>query len=205
MTRVFPTTFAILLLAGCMSTELYDEPTTSTNYETEKTVSSSENELWEGLIPAIGREFFVINNLDKDSGLINVSYTGSPAEFVDCGQITIKGPDEASTVTFAGSQPRVTYPFFGGAAMPGQVQRTMELEGRVNLIVEDTDEGGSKLTANARYVLTKRIVAQNPQGLLTARDEETITFNSNAAGTFSAGTTCVPNGSLERRLLDLAG
>ena len=39
------------------------------------------------MVAGIGDSFFVINNLDKESGFINVSYSGDPCMFVDCGRV----------------------------------------------------------------------------------------------------------------------
>jgi hypothetical protein len=36
-----------------------------------------------------GQRFFVINNFDRASGLINISSRGYPARFVDCGTIVV--------------------------------------------------------------------------------------------------------------------
>ena len=44
-------------------------------------------EAWSRAIPQIGKSFFVINNIDKSSGILNVSYTGDPEKYVDCGTI----------------------------------------------------------------------------------------------------------------------
>ena len=51
------------------------------------TVNKSKEEVWKELIPQIGKNFFVINNLDKESGIINISYSGDPERYIDCGEI----------------------------------------------------------------------------------------------------------------------
>lgn len=48
-------------------------------------VQKSKSDLWKQIVPMLGKQFFVINNLDKESGIINVSYSGNPESYVDCG------------------------------------------------------------------------------------------------------------------------
>ncbi|WZB71892.1 hypothetical protein WJ968_09260 [Achromobacter xylosoxidans] len=48
------------------------------------------DEVWTKAVPAIGKQFFVINNLDKSSGLMNLSYSGSPEQYVDCGHLNLQ-------------------------------------------------------------------------------------------------------------------
>ena len=53
-----------------------------------KVIDKPRDAVWNASVPALGRQFFVINNLDKSSGLINVSYSGDPEKYVDCGQVS---------------------------------------------------------------------------------------------------------------------
>jgi hypothetical protein len=51
------------------------------------TIEKSKDVVWKELIPEIGNAFWVINNLDKESGLINISYIGDPIKYIDCGSM----------------------------------------------------------------------------------------------------------------------
>src|SRR3954449_382638 len=78
---------AVFLLASCVSGEQkYSPSTLYANQTNTKIIAKSKDQVWDSFIPALSSKFFVINNIDKASGLINVSYSGDPEKYVDCGQ-----------------------------------------------------------------------------------------------------------------------
>jgi len=79
----------VLILFGCVSGKFnYHEPRALGGGENSMVINNPKDEVWEKMVNNIGASFFVINNLDKDSGFINVSYSGDPCRYVDCGWIT---------------------------------------------------------------------------------------------------------------------
>src|SRR5215470_6870285 len=93
-----------LLVCSCVTGGFnYTKPAQRTYDPNSVTVNMSKDELWKGLIPILGKQFFVINNLDKDSGFINLSYPGDPEQYVDCGVLT-------STVSNARGERTYTIP-----------------------------------------------------------------------------------------------
>jgi hypothetical protein len=84
--------FAGIILIDCVS------PGQSTlNYthaqpvkiKNERLVNKSVDEVWDSLVKELSKSFFVINNIDKESRIVNVSfYTDSPEDFVDCGTVS---------------------------------------------------------------------------------------------------------------------
>src|SRR5438309_2271374 len=61
-------------------------PAPSQHVANEARVAGSSDVIWDRLVAQLSRGFYVINNIDKASRLINVSfYSDSPAEYVDCG------------------------------------------------------------------------------------------------------------------------
>ncbi|MBA4343233.1 MAG: hypothetical protein C0423_13930 [Methylibium sp.] len=173
-----------------------------------KVVDRPRSEVWDAAIPNLGKQYFVINNLDKASGLINLSYSGDPERFVDCGRIT-------STVTnlrgdrgydFAASKAQQNYELMDLRYGLQIINRRMSLEGRTNLVFEAIDANRTKVTANVRYVLTRKIMVYNGARQLMGGKDGTISFNSGQVESFppdadSGGLTCVPTGALERDLL----
>jgi hypothetical protein len=173
--------------------------------ENSLTVEASKDNVWDSLIPRLGREFYVINNLDKDSGLINVSYSGDPREFVDCGRIRsyVQNARGERTYDFAAASPNETYEIMENGLY--FVNRKMSLEGRVNIIVQATAPQKTLVTANTRYVMTKSVQIEGAAGGYKSLSD-TISFNSGGRATFpGAGqsTTCVATGKLERDILKL--
>ena len=92
-------------LAGCATKVDYRPPSLASVPSNSKVVDKPIDEVWTKAVPAIGKQFFVINNLDKSSGLMNLSYSGSPEQYVDCGHLNLQD-QKASGVQTNPSPPR---------------------------------------------------------------------------------------------------
>lgn len=202
----------VLTLAGCATTQMSVQPPANAQPQNRsKEIARSKDAVWNDAVAKLGQRFFVINNLDKSSGLINVSYSGNPETYVDCGKITVttNGPRGGNT-TFNGSAADVTYmaafpvPPYNFPANAG-VRRQMELEGRVNVIFEAIAPDRTRVTAATKYILTRKVSPSGP--MLFAARSDTISFNANETGHFppapdGRALTCVSTGALESSLLD---
>lgn len=163
------------------------------------------DEAWKSSVAKLSTQYFVINNMDRSSGLINLSYSGDPEQFVDCGTITsdvsnARGP---RSYRFPASRAKQQYEFAEGGNLFVN-DRTMNMEGRINLLLQAETETTTKATVNARYVLTKTIHTRQyggGQGNFT----DSAAFNTGQTGVFSPGSatevTCVPTGKLEDDIL----
>lgn len=201
------------LLAGCASTQYSVQPPAPiSEYNKTKEIARPKDAVWDDAVAALGQRFFVINNLEKSSGLVNVSYSGDPEKYVDCGTVTVvtKGPG-GRTSTFKGAAADTIYmataaiPPYGMPA-PVRVRRQTSLEGRVNLIFESIDANRTRVTAATRYVLSRKI---SPDGnAMLQSSSDTASFNANEKGYFPASfdgraLECVSTGALESSILDL--
>lgn len=193
-------------LTGCAGKIDYVRPSTPIATNNSKIVNKSKDEVWNSAVPALGKQFFVINNLDKSSGLINVSYSGDPEKYVDCGSVSsyVKNARGERTYAFPAASKAQTYEVMQGGLLY-QVSRKMEVEGRVNLIFEDTGDNKTKVTANTRY-LVKRDITSTQHGGPTGRSSDSISFNSGSSSAFPAtadgrATECVSTGALEAAIL----
>lgn len=205
--------FLVLALSGCATTQMsVAPPSTVIQQNRSKEIARSRDAVWNDAVAKLGQRFFVINNLDKSSGLINVSYSGDPEMYVDCGTVTVitKGPG-GGTYTFKGAAADsyfttpVPVPPYNIPANAG-AQRRMELDGRVNLIFETVGTERTKVTAATRYVLTRKVNAGGH--IMFPSSSDTISFNSDGSATFPAGREgvplkCVANGALEDSLLEV--
>ena len=127
---------AAAALVGCAGKQEYVRPTAAAAVENVKVVNRPRAEVWDAAVPALGKQFFVINNLDKASGLINLSYSGDPQRYVDCGRIIsfVKNARGERTYNFAGASARVDYEMMVDGAHLIFLSRRLELDGRINLI-----------------------------------------------------------------------
>src|SRR4051794_16801166 len=93
---------AALPLASCAasSTALHKNPETS-KITNEVTINKPFDEVWDKLIAALAKNFFVINNVDKTSHIINVSFSADePGTLIDCGTSTRTFKRGTSNQTF---------------------------------------------------------------------------------------------------------
>jgi hypothetical protein len=195
-----------LALSGCAGEFRYTSPVTSVSSENSKLVARSKDEVWKDLIPELGKQFFVINNLDKDSGLINISYTGDPSAYIDCGQIYsfVQNARGERTYNFPASSASQSYEIMEDTLY--MVDRRMNLEGRVNLVVQEADANQTLVTANTRYVVTRSGTMTQAYPAVSRSFNDTVSFNSGGRATFpgqSNNTVCVATGKLEAELLEL--
>ena len=198
----------VFALTACAGKVEYTMPSASGNTNNSVVVNEPRDRVWDRLVPKLGKNFFVINNLDRDSGLINISYSGDPGRFVDCGQIHsyVKNARGERHYRFPATAPQKNYEIMQGGTLYF-VDRRMELEGRMNVVLEAMSDDQTRVTANTRYVLTKSGTIRNVQGQ-SRSFSDTIEFNTGGRASFpnpgyDEQTTCVPNGRLEESVLEL--
>lgn len=198
-----------VFLGGCAGQVAYIPPTNQLPGTNEKIVNKSFDEVWKTTIPALGKNFFVINNLDKDSGLVNVSYSGDPEKYVDCGVIDSKVSNMRGKreYRFPAAKADQAYEIMSQGQLY-YLQRKMNLEGRVNLVVQSVEKNKTQVTANIKYVVTRQLRVAAAAGGFPQTFSDTISFGANSgahfsAGEQSAGTYCVANGHLEREILGI--
>ena len=150
----------------------------------------------------------MINNLDKTSGLMNISYSGNPESYVDCGRITsfVKNAQGERTYTFAGSKAQQSYEIMNPNVGLFFIDRRMNLEGWVNLIFEEVGPNTTRVTANTRYVVTRVMTVRNAANNIPQTATDSISFTSASGAPFPANSggqsaDCVSNGVLEREIL----
>jgi len=101
------------------------------------------SDTWDLLIGQLAKSFFVINNVEKVSRIINVSFsTDKPEEYIDCGttERTFQYANESQTHTdpVAGSSSFKVAGKWGEydhLPLIGYVDRKTSLEGRINVYV----------------------------------------------------------------------
>lgn len=198
---------ASAVLAGCATTTTYQrgEKNTTINHVD---IAKPRAEVWKAAVPALARQFFVINNMDQSSGLINLSYSGDPERYVDCGTVSVTYPGR-QPVNFPGARADQSYDAINPGIGPYTVHRRMQLEGRVNLIFEETAPNTTRVTANTRYILNREVNAVRSSGSPAGNLRHTISFNTNQSASFPAapsapdGVECNPTGQMEREILQL--
>jgi hypothetical protein len=153
-------------LVACAGKVDYIRPSAQTAPgQNTKLIQKPRDVVWATSVPALSKQFFVINNLDKSSGLINLSYSGDPEKYIDCGRITsfVKNAQGERTYDFAGAKAQQNYEIMNAGVGLFFLDRRMSLEGRVNLIFEEVDTNTTRVTANTRYESPR--ILRRPVGL----------------------------------------
>ncbi len=151
--------------------------------------------VWGNLLDHLQQQGLALTDLDERSGELVVTYHGDPEPYVDCGWIVTYGRDAVDSVPAAASEASFLRRRDGRAVT---LERDLRLDARMNVQVEPEGEHAI-VRIDSLYALTKTVAAPDAEQPLHV---ETISFLTGEAAAFSAGTTCQPNGNLERVVLD---
>ena len=207
--RLFLVALVVGVLAGCAGKVDYIRPSTQNMPgQNTKLIKRSRDAVWATSVPALSKQFFVINNLDKSSGLINLSYSGDPEKYIDCGRITsfVKNAQGERTYDFAGAKAQQNYEIMNPSVGLFLLERRMSLEGRVNLIFEEVDANTTRVTANTRYVVNRSQIVRSAAGGFPQNSNDSISFNSGGSAPFPGNqrgefAECAARGVLEQEVL----
>ena len=195
------------LLLGCATGELnYTAPVAPPTVPNSATLPVPVDTAWVQMVARLGKSFFVINTVDRPN-LINISYNGDPEAYVDCGmlQSTVQqtAGGEQRHYEFPASRAYSVYEMVVNKGVY-KVTQTMDLEGRMNIVLEAIARDRTRITVNTRYILAKNrsFWPDNPTFASTAN--ESMSFNTGGNGQFpGSGTRCYANGAFESEILEV--
>ena len=130
-----------LLTLGCVATGNYRPPITqnkSDNYST--IIYKSFDSTWSSLIEYSASTFFQIENFEKASGLLTLSFGASDADrYVDCGMFIASSGNRKYNGSYV-----------------GYLKKYFEanLQGKMNIFVKELAPNQTLVRVNARYVLS---------------------------------------------------
>ena len=198
--------FMVLTSTGCMSYNyLYSPPKPMKKIENTIVVNESKDKVWNKLIRGIGSNFFVINNMDKQSGFINASYSGDPEKYVEGGELHYQFSNMRGERKYDFPATRAVAQFetmINGTLCT--LTRKMDLEGRMNIILSEVDSTHTSVSVNARYILTMSVTGTDVLGHILQPSQQTITFNTGQSGNSAGGGEYYSNGKFEFAIMDLA-
>jgi hypothetical protein len=181
---------AILLFSGCgVTTPDYTAPQSSASIDkTTVALDQSYDETWDQLINFTSSRFFAIDNYEKDSGLMTLSFSSEPGRFVECGEISTDGPPayEGDYVQWFSERPA-----------------TLDLDGRMNLNVREAGENETEVDVNVRYVVTATGAngVQAAQWSFNTGGSDTQQVRANNFGATQT-RTCQPTHEAEKVIID---
>jgi hypothetical protein len=216
-------------ITGCASvtpsTGEYSAPSSTVPIKNEIIIEEPFEKVWNRLVRDLSNSFFVINNIDRESRLINLSFNSqNPVEYIDCG-------NSNRTFEFDGSVENFSYPVAGNNTYKlmstwnppmnqpevYEVQRNSSLEGRINVYLAPISSEKTEMSVNVRYMYSvtvsgkmTRYSAFGAAGYSERIPTETYngpSFNTGQTGTTQdsqGSTTCVATGELEARILEMS-
>jgi len=162
-------------------------------------VDKSKDSTWNQLVAGLASNFFVINTMDNKSGFINLNYAGDPENYVEGGTLhyTIVDPNGyEQSYDFPASRANVDYQ----ASIDGSrhnINRHIELKGKMNLLVSELSATRSRLTVNVNYILNLKIADDSVH-------HESISFSSGQSARSSLDSAEYrSNGKLEEMILEM--
>lgn len=193
---------ATISFCGCSSYQ-YVPPTRAARLSSSVTVKEPFNKVWShALREMLAKSSFVVNSFYKPARIINVSFSGLPSKFVNCGEVHrsfgLIGPKHYSFPGAKAKQDYLTQDIFP----QDFIQRELSLTGRAKVTFEEVSPSATRVTVNAHYVL-KRTVFSKFGTAATTVSQSSISFDSDGKGSFSNGVTCYSNGTFEKRILSL--
>lgn len=184
------------LLAACGGVRGDYSPPAARDYTNSVSVTKGYDDAWEDLIAYTSQSFFSIDNFEKDSGLLTLSFGADrPSRYIDCGAFQATG----SGINFNGSYVDFLQQYNGA-----------ELDGKMNLRVRRMDALHTEVTVNARYLFStpasvvgsgryaQTIPANN--WVFDSRSQATVSVTNAMDGTNNT-RTCQPTGLAEREIL----
>lgn len=225
---------AIIAISGCATkgtNQVNYSPPVEKSIQNKITLDKNFDDVWDKLIANISASFFVINNIDKDSRLLNISMSSNkPEDFIECGSTdrTFNFQNKSENFNYKVAESS-NFKYAGasymnnGIALPAvyNVSRKTAMDGRINVYVAPMNNAKTTIAVNIRYVLTATTSGQAvtydllgnplPQNQIIPKAEVTSTFNTSETSSDDWGTPgdpqivqCMSNGNLESMLLEMA-
>lgn len=202
--RKLPKGYALLImvsvLGGCASSTQSYSAATSHVVENEKILNIPFSKAWDQYVAELTKSFFVINNIDKESRIINVSFSvNKPSEFIDCGVTTRTAAHPSigtQTFTYPTADDSTYLAGVDGTNELWNVQRNTNLEGRANIYMAPQGNN-TLLRVNARYVWSVDVTGQSNVGQVD-HSSNTVSFSTGGA---ALRVVMVPTSHVHQRAL----
>ena len=133
-----------------------------TNFKNSVIINKNFDETWTSVIDFVSDSFFKIENLDKDSGFLTLSFGSKGVEdFIDCG-------DFEYTLFFTGEEFKGSYIDYAKSGL------LAVLEAKMNINIQKIDNESTKISINTNYTFS----TQHALGYYDPKLNQTYSFVS---------------------------
>ena len=151
MNKLLSSLIMIIILSSCAVKEekltenvgKYVPPNIAdTNFKNSLIINKNFDEIWTSVIDFVDDSFFKIENLEKDSGLLALSFGSKEVEkFIDCG-------DFEYTLFFTGEEFQGSYIDYAKSGL------LAVLEAKMNINIRKIDNEATKISINTNYTFS---------------------------------------------------
>ena len=133
-----------------------------TNFKNSIITNKNFEETWTSVVDFVNDSFFKIENLEKDSGLLTLSFgSKEPENFIDCG-------DFEYTLFFTGEEFKGSYIDYVKSGL------LAVLEAKMNINIQKIDNESTKISINTNYTFS----TQHALGYYDPKLNQTYSFVS---------------------------
>ncbi len=171
MNKFLSSLVIIILLSSCVAEKekltenvgKYVPPNIDdTNFKNSVITNKNFDETWTSVIDFVNDSFFKIENLDKDSGLLTLSFGSKKAKnFIDCGYFEY-------TLFFTGEEFKGSYIDYAKSGL------LAVLEAKMNINIQKIDNESTKTSINTNYTYS----TQHALGYYDPKLNQTYSFES---------------------------
>ena len=137
----FLITLITFLIVSCATHEFnYTKPIQKGDFTNTIVIDKPFDEVWSSFIRIIGQTSYGIDNFEKNSGLLTLSFVNGK-EFIDCGYGVVKANSG--------------YPNFINRDKEGEYTDLADAEvlGRMNIVITKRSDNKTRITINTSYII----------------------------------------------------
>ena len=199
---------SLVVSCSCLSGQFSYTPPPSAHFSRslyERTYPYPLEQMWDASIDYIADSFFVIDHVIKDSKIINLSFgVDRPEKYLDCGttESWVSGIFEKKRLySFPTSSKYPRYEVNKDGSLVC-VERTVILNGKINIFFTEVSENKTKVRVKTRYILQYTAKDYLDCKQLLTSDTITVSANTGEISTYRDITVCQPTHLLESGLLN---
>lgn len=201
----------IVFGGGCAS-KITTDMTPPQEYTVQETkiYDKSYDKVWKAVVESIGSSYFVLENIEKDSGILSLSFSAkAPKDFIDCGSITESGVVQMQNykLTYDGTETNIVKKIVTNQGVPGESLRKFSLVGKSNILVKSVNKNETRVTVKTRYVVELEYTYYIQGALAPMKTLNTMNFTGNEIGKFDTNMNiqslqCRSKGTLEKSIFN---
>lgn len=156
----------------------YEPPTRQQDLRNQRQVAASYDDTWTGLIDHVARTSFSIDQFEKESGLLTLTYGQSDiSRFVNCGNWYVNGQSQLYAA---------------------RSDQGLELDGRMNIRVQERETNLTDVRIDSLYILRNSV---GNVWQFTTNERATVDIGSTGAAGTVPTRTCQSTHEAERLIL----